>query len=245
MATCEKFLKLSELNQKTLRQEIVRPANRRTVIACLHVGSAPLYRPHSLLPPPNRGQTRLVVVTYVWIGLAVVVVLIVLAYNSLAQLRNLVANAWADIDVYLKRRADLIPNLVETTKAYSGFERDTLESVTQARSEALSAGANPTVRAAAENRLANRVHQIIAIAEQYPELKASSQYLRLQQELSEAEDKISYARQYYNAAVRDMNTTIDRFPQNIVAGIFGFKRGEFFSLDEPEQRETPRADMGQ
>ena len=183
--------------------------------------------------------------TYLWIGLAVVVVLVVVAYNSLAQLRNLVKNAWADIDVYLKRRADLIPNLVETTKAYSGFERDTLESVTQARAEAMSAGSQPTARAEAENKLANRVHQLIAIAESYPELKASSQYLRLQEELSEAEDKISYARQYYNAAVRDFNTTIDRFPQNIVASTFGFKRAEFFSLDEPEQRETPKANLDQ
>ena len=104
---------------------------------------------------------------------------------------------------------------------------------------------SPGARAEAENKLASRVHQIIAIAESYPELKASSQYLRLQEELSEAEDKISYARQYYNAAVRDFNTTIDRFPQNIVAGVFGFKRSEFFSLDEPEQRETPRADLSQ
>jgi LemA protein len=183
-------------------------------------------------------------VTFVWIGLAVLVVLAVMAYNSLAKLRNLVANAWADIDVYLKRRADLIPNLVETTKAYSGFERETLESVTQARTDAISAGSNPVARADAENRLANRVHQLIAIAESYPELKASTQYLRLQEELSEAEDKISYARQYYNAAVRDMNTSIDRFPQNILAGAFGFKRAEFFSLDEPEQRETPTAEMG-
>lgn len=180
-----------------------------------------------------------------WIAVGIVVALVVYAFNSLAQLRNLVANAWADIDVYLKRRADLIPNLVETTKAYSGFERDTLESVTQARSEAITAGSNPGARAEAENRLASRVHQIIAIAEQYPELKASTQYLRLQEELSEAEDKISYARQYYNAAVRDLNTTIDRFPQNLVASTFGFKRAEFFSLDEPDQRETPRADMGQ
>jgi LemA protein len=178
------------------------------------------------------------------IGVGIIVALVILAYNSLAQLRNLVANAWADIDVYLKRRADLVPNLVETTKAYSGFERETLESVTQARAEALSAGPNPGARAEAENKLANRVHQMIAIAEQYPELKASSQYLRLQEELSDTEDKISYARQYYNAAVRDMNTTIDRFPQNMVASAFGFKRAEFFSLDEPDQRETPRADLG-
>ncbi|MEO7454567.1 MAG: LemA family protein [Fimbriimonadales bacterium] len=183
--------------------------------------------------------------TYLWIGIGVIVALIVLAFNSLAQLRNIVANAWADIDVFLKRRADLIPNLVETTKAYSGFERDTLESVTQARSEALSAGSRPAARAEAENRLATRVHQIIAIAENYPELKASTQYLRLQEELAEAEDKISYARQYYNAAVRDLNTTIDRFPQNLVAGAFGFKRAEFFSLDEPHQRETPRANLSQ
>src|SRR5690606_22565021 len=117
-------------------------------------------------------------------------------------------------------RADLIPNLVDTTKAYSGFERDTLESVTRARTDALSAGSSPAARAEAENKLASRVHQLIAIAENYPELKASTQYLRLQEELSEAEDKISYSRQYYNAAVRDFNTMIDRFPQNLLASIF-------------------------
>ena len=177
--------------------------------------------------------------------MAIIVVLAVMAYNSLAKMRNLVANAWSDIDVYLKRRADLIPNLVDTTKAYSGFERDTLESVTRARTDALSAGSSPTARAEAENKLASRVHQLIAIAENYPELKASTQYLRLQEELSVAEDKISYSRQYYNAAVRDFNTMIDRFPQNLLASAFGFKRAEFFALDEPDQRETPRADLGQ
>jgi LemA protein len=182
-------------------------------------------------------------VTFLWIGLGVVLVLAILGYNSLAKLRNIVKNAWADIDVYLKRRADLIPNLVETTKGYSGFERDTLESVTQARTEAIAAGAAPAARAEAENRLAGRVHQLIAIAENYPELKASAQYLRLQEELSEAEDKISYARQYYNAAVRDFNTSIDRFPQSLLASVFGFKRSEFFSLDEPMEREAPRAQL--
>lgn len=180
---------------------------------------------------------------FLWIGLGLLIVLAIAGYNGLAKLRNLVANAWADIDVYLKRRADLIPNLVDTTKAYSGFERDTLESVTRARTEAMAAGAQPAARAEAENRLAARVHQLIAVAEQYPELKASSQYLRLQEELSEAEDKISYARQYYNAGVRDFNTAIDRFPQSLLAAVFGFKRAEFFSLDEPEQRETPRAQL--
>jgi LemA protein len=137
----------------------------------------------------------------------------------------------------------LIPNLVDTTKAYSGFERDTLESVTRARTNALSAGASPQARGAAETTLASRVHQLIAVAEDYPELKASTQYLRLQEELGEAEDKISYARQYYNAAVRDFNTSIDRFPQSLLAAMFGFQRAEFFALDEPDQREVPRAEM--
>ncbi len=181
--------------------------------------------------------------TFVWIALAAVAILAIVGYNSLAKMRNVVANAWSDIDVYLKRRADLIPNLVDTTKAYSGFERDTLESVTRARNDALSAGASPHARAEAENALATRVHQLIAVAESYPELKASAQYLRLQEELGETEDKISYARQYYNAAVRDFNTSIDRFPQSILAATFGFKRAEFFALDEPDQREAPRAEL--
>lgn len=179
--------------------------------------------------------------TIVWIAIAAVVILAILGYNSLAKMRNVVANAWSDIDVYLKRRADLIPNLVDTTKAYSGFERDTLESVTRARSDALAAGASPNARAEAESALASRIHQLIAVAENYPELKASAQYLRLQEELGEAEDKISYARQYYNAAVRDFNTSIDRFPQSMLAAAFGFKRAEFFALDEPDQREAPKA----
>jgi LemA protein len=174
------------------------------------------------------------------IGLAALLAaLAIWGFNSLAKMRNVVSTAWADVDVQLKRRSDLIPNLVETAKGYSGFERTVLNEVVEARSKALGV-ANPADRAQAEQQVAGRLGQIIAIAEQYPELKASAQFIRLQTELSETETKIASSRQYYNAAVRDYNTIQDQFPLNMIAGMFGFKHGEFFSADEPE-RQTPEA----
>lgn len=164
------------------------------------------------------------------------------AQVNLAKMRNVVKTAWADVDVQLKRRADLVPNLVETTKGYSGFEERVLREVTEARARAASGDLTPGQRSEAEAGLAQRIHSIIAIAEQYPELKASATYIRLQNELSETENKISYARQYYNAAVRDYNTLQQAFPSSLFASVFGHSQAEFFSAEEPD-RQTPSASM--
>ncbi len=176
----------------------------------------------------------------VWIivGLALVAVGAAWCYNSLLRMRNYVKAGWADVDVYLKRRSDLIPNLVETTKGYSGFERDVLESVAKARSTA-----NIGDRAQVEEASAGRVVQLIALAEQYPELKASSNFIQLQDELAETENKIANARQYYNGAVRDFNTLIEAFPTGIFAKMFGFRHAEFFSIDSMSERSNPKANF--
>ncbi|MGI8924292.1 MAG: LemA family protein [Fimbriimonadales bacterium] len=179
-------------------------------------------------------------------GLALILVVAALAiliwgFNSLTTMRNVVRNAWADIDVQLKRRAELVPNLVETTKGYSGFEREVLEDVTRARAQAADSGLGPAKRAAAEEQLASRVTQILAVVESYPELKASAHFMRLQEELSETESKLASSRQYYNAAVRDFNTMQDSFPLNTISSVFGFKRSEFFSVDEESERVAPAA----
>lgn len=159
-------------------------------------------------------------------------------YNSLLRGRNYVKAGWADVDVYLKRRAELIPNLVETTKGYSGFERDVLENVAKARSTA-----NVGDRAEVEEAIAGRVVQLIAVAEQYPELKASTNFIQLQEELSETENKIASARQYYNGAVRDYNTLVESFPTTLFAKAFGFQHAEFFSIDTLSERSTPKAEF--
>jgi LemA protein len=179
-------------------------------------------------------------VIYVIIGLLLVAV-IAWGYNSLTRMRNVVSNAWADIDVQLKRRAELIPNLVETTKGYSSFEREVLEDVTTARAQTTDAGLGPGAKAAADDKLASRVNQIMAVVENYPELKASANFLRLQDELGKTETTLASARQYYNAAVRDFNTMQAQFPLSLLASIFGFHKSEFFSVDTEGERQAPSA----
>lgn len=173
-------------------------------------------------------------------ALIVIVALVVVGaawcYNSLLRMRNYVKSGWADVDVYLKRRSELIPNLVETTKGYSGYERDVLENVAKARSTA-----NIGDRAQVEEAIAGRVVQLIALAEQYPELKASTNFIQLQQELAETENKIASARQYYNGAVRDYNTLVEAFPTGLFARAFGFRHADFFSIDTMSERSTPKA----
>lgn len=178
----------------------------------------------------------------IWI-LLLTIVLVVFAiwgYNSLAKIRNVVRNAWADIDVQLKRRADLIPTLVETTKGYSGYEREVLERVSEIRSRTERGELGPSERAKKEEELGQRVHSLLAIVENYPELKASAQYIRLQQELGITENQIADARRYYNAAVRDHNIMIQSFPLGLLAKLFGYKPQEFFEA-EPDERESPTA----
>ncbi len=176
------------------------------------------------------------------IGIIVVLgAVIVAAYNGLVRLRNQVNEAWAQVDVQLKRRFDLIPNLVETVKGYMDHERETLEAVTQARAAVAGAGdGSPGDRAEAEGMLGMALGRLFAVAESYPDLKASQNFLALQEELTSTENKIGFARQYYNQAVMTFNNKVEMFPSNIIAGMFNFTGREFFELKEPEQREAPQ-----
>ncbi|MFM1891979.1 MAG: hypothetical protein RLZ44_1056 [Pseudomonadota bacterium] len=157
----------------------------------------------------------------------------IVIYNLLVRDRNRVLAAWSDIDVQLKRRHDLIPKLVDATRAYAGYEAATLAELTRLRA-ASDAQAEPAARAELEHRLGSRLHRLFALAEAYPELKASSQFLQLQRDLSDTEDQIQYARRYYNGAVRNLNVRIESFPDLLVARLFGFRPAAFFEL-EPER----------
>jgi LemA protein len=173
-------------------------------------------------------------VTIVWILIGVLVVLLlwaVLAYNSLVRLRNEAEQGWANIDVQLRRRADLIPNLVETVKGYAAHERETFEEVTRARA-ALQQAQTPTEASAANEQAQQGVNKLIAVAEAYPELKASQNFLALQAELTDTEDKIAAARRYYNATVLRFNTKVQTFPTLLVAGPAGFRTKELFEIGD-------------
>jgi len=175
-----------------------------------------------------------------WIALgvvAVVVLWVIAAFNRLVRLRTHSTEAWSDIEVQLKRRYDLIPNLVETVKGYATHERQAFENVTQARAAAMGAQTRPD-RAEKENMLSNTLKSLFAVAEAYPDLKANANFIELQRELADTENKIQAARRFYNGNVRDLNIAIETFPSNIIAGSFGFKKMEFFDLDEsPAERE--------
>ncbi len=174
----------------------------------------------------------------VWIIVGVVVLLIIIAiigmYNNLVTLRMRVKNAWAQIDTQLKRRFDLIPNLVETVKGYAAHEQSTLEKVIAARNSYASASTVED-KAAANNALTETLKSIFALSESYPDLKANENFMALQTELSGTEDKIAYSRQFYNDTVQMYNTAIMRFPANLIAGMFGFKEEAFFSIDEAQK----------
>ena len=171
-------------------------------------------------------------ITIVVIALVVLVLLyVIVTYNGLVRLRNRIQNAWAQIDVQLRRRYDLIPNLVETVKGYAAHEKSTFEAVTKARANAISAE-GPVDQARAENMISGALKSLFAVSEAYPDLKANQNFLSLQEELSGTEGRISYARQYYNDAVLRMNTKIQSFPSNILAGMFGFKEHEYFEADD-------------
>ncbi len=171
--------------------------------------------------------------------IALVLVAFALSYNKLVSLRQLTRNAWSDVDVYLKRRAELIPNLVASVKGYATHEQKTLEDTIAARNQALSAK-SVAGRADAEQQVSSGVSRVIAVAESYPDLKASSNFLNLQQGLTETEKLIASARQYYNACVRDYNTATEAFPSSIAASLFAFKPAEFFQLETAAEREVPR-----
>jgi LemA protein len=171
-------------------------------------------------------------ITLILIAVAVVLVLyVIVTYNGLVRLRNRIQNAWAQIDVQLRRRYDLIPNLVETVKGYAAHERQTLESVTAARANAINAQ-GVVQQAQAENQITGALKSLFAVAEAYPDLKANQNFLELQEELSGTEGRIAYARQFYNDAVLQLNTRIESFPTNILAGMFGFRQHEYFEADD-------------
>ncbi len=174
-------------------------------------------------------------VIYVLIGLGLAVGLyVIVTYNGLVSLKTGVSEAWSDIEVQMKRRYNLIPNLIETVKGYMSHERETLESVTRARGEALANQGSPDAQARSENMLAGALNSLFALAENYPDLKANQGFLDLQDDLAEVEDKIQAARRYFNGSVRDLNVKIEQFPSNLVARAFKFVQAGFFELDEAD-----------
>ena len=174
--------------------------------------------------------------------LAVLILIIVGMYNTLVRLRRRCDNAWAQIDVQLKRRYDLIPNLVETAKGYLKHEKEVLENVTKARQQAIDASGVKN-QAQAENFLTSTLRSLFAVVENYPELKANENMLALHEEVTSTENKISFARQHYNDTVMTYNTRIETVPSNIIAGMFNFIQREFFELEDVEQREAPKVEF--
>jgi LemA protein len=182
------------------------------------------------------------------ISIVLIVIIVILAlflvttYNRLITLRQRVKEAWSDIDIQLKRRHDLIPNLIETVKGYAAHERGTFEAVTQARANAVAAGASgsPQQMAQAENALTGALRSLFAVAENYPQLQAVQEFKDLSENLTATEDKIAFARRFYNGNVRDFNTALQTFPTNILAGTFGFKPEQYFELADQTDREVPQ-----
>lgn len=178
-----------------------------------------------------------------WIILIVVVVAVgyaIVAYNGLVRQRQLAQEGWSGIDVQLKRRADLIPNLLEAVKGYMAHERETLEAVTNARAGAVAAGnGTPEQRAQAEGALSQALGKFFAVAEAYPDLKASQNFQQFQAELANTENELQLARRYYNGTARDLNTAVESFPSSILANIFHFAKVQFFEIDNPADRAVP------
>jgi len=188
--------------------------------------------PESLIP---------IIVLLVIVGLPLL--WLIGTYNGLVRLRQHVRESWSGIDTELKRRYDLIPSLVETVKGYAAHEQRVLEDVTKARQQAVASNGSPGQQAMDENMLVGALRQLFAVAEGYPDLKASDNFLHLQKELVNTEDRIQAARRFYNANVRDMNTRVETFPSNIIANGFGFQREEFFEVESATVRETPAVNM--
>lgn len=176
-------------------------------------------------------------ILYIVIALIVIVLAwIVAIYNGFIKLVNRAREAWSDIEVQMKRRYDLIPNLIETVKGYAAHEKGVLEEVTEARTRAMSAGGIKE-KGEAENMLSGTLKTLFAVSENYPDLKANANFLELQRELSDTENKIQAARRFYNGNIRDLNIKIESFPSNVIASLFGFKKMEFFELEEEAAKE--------
>jgi LemA protein len=174
---------------------------------------------------------------------AVVALWIMVAYNALVRLRNHCVESWADIDSELKRRYDLIPNLVQAVRGYAAFEKDVFERVTAARSVAIASTGSPASQARDENALVGGLRQLVAVAERYPELKANQSYLELQRELANTEERIQRARRFYNANVRDFNTRIEIVPSSLIANWFHFEKREYFEVDESVVSVAPQVQL--
>jgi len=206
-----------------------------------------LFRLSGNSPNSTTGKGRLLIkkllntmFLYIIIALIVIVIFwLIAAYNGLVNLRNRAKEAWADIDVQLKRRHDLIPNLIETVKGYAAHERGVFERVTEARTKAIGAQ-TVAEKGQAENFLSNTLKSLFAVAENYPDLKASTNFLELQRDLRDTEDKIQAARRFYNGNVRDLNIRVESFPVNLIVSTLGFKKMEFFEIGEAEEREVPQ-----
>lgn len=177
---------------------------------------------------------------FIWIGLVVLLLGgVIVHYNALVRLRQHCRESWADIDTELKRRYDLIPNLVNTVKAYAAHERETLDSVVVARSRAVSSTGTPETQARDENLLVAALQRLLMISEDYPDLKANENFLELQNELTRTEDRIQAARRFYNGNVREMNTRVEVLPSNLIAMMFGFQHEEFFEIESAAERRAP------
>jgi len=180
---------------------------------------------------------------YVILAVVILLLLAVISlYNGLVRLRNRAKEAWADIDVQLKRRYNLIPNLIETVKGYAAHERELFEKVTEARTRAMGAR-EIKEKEKAENALSGTLKTLFAVSENYPQLRASENFLELQRELRDTEDKVQAARRFYNGQVRDLNIKVESFPANAIASLFNFKQMELFELEEPEKREAPKVNF--
>jgi LemA protein len=178
-------------------------------------------------------------VVFILIGVVVLIALwAILTYNGLVSRRAMVAEGWSGIDAQLKRRADLIPNLVETVKGYAAHERQTFDELTKMRSQAGSQ--DPAQRAQTESAITAAIGKVMAVAEAYPDLKASANFQSLQKDLSDLEDQIQLARRYYNGAVRNLNVAVQQFPSNLIANMGGFTAAQFFQLDSPAERTAPK-----
>ncbi len=185
------------------------------------------------------------IIKIILIAVVLLIVWVIAVYNRLITLKNRVKEAWSDIDVQLKRRYDLIPNLVEAVKGYASHEKGVFENVTKARTAAMAAeqAGDPKQVAQAENFLAGTLKSLFAVAENYPDLKASANFLELQRELRDAEDKIQAARRFYNTNTRDFNIKIESFPANIVANVFKFAKVDFFEVGEAAAKEVPKVNF--
>ena len=191
------------------------------------------------LAQPTLGPALVIIV----IPIAIVLIWVVGTYNGLVRLRVRCRESWSDVDAELRRRYDLIPNLVDTVKGYAAHERETLEAVIAARTQAVASTGSPASQARDENMLVGALRHLFAVSENYPQLKASDNFLHLQKELANTEDRIQAARRFYNANVREMNTKVATVPSNLIAGMFSFAREDFFEVESAAMREAPAVNL--